>query len=175
MNFSQVDEFLNMLHTRRGKAGLDLAIYLDGEPVYRRQLGMADEQPYFNSGVLLVNLAKWRQDGTEQTILGYYRDMGGNLVAPDQDAINGAIPGRILQLPPRYNFGSVQIYYPWKAQRKMSAPTPFMSEEDYRRGTEKPAILARVQAHLPTISGFRPPVGLKSSFASWPASWLSIK
>ena len=123
----------------------------------RRQLGMAEEQTYFNSGVLLVNLDKWRRDGTEQTILGYYRDMGGNLVAPDQDAINGAIPGRILELPPRYNYGSVQIYYPWKAQRKMSAPTPFMSEEDYRRGTEKPAIVHFLGEERPWRAGNRHP------------------
>ena len=66
---------------------------------------------------------------------------GGKLMAPDQDALNGALQDRILQLPPRYNYGSVQIYYSWKAQRRIAAPTPFMTEDAYRKGTEKPAII----------------------------------
>lgn len=119
----------------------------------RVQLGMPDEQKYFNSGVLLVNLKKWRADNTEATVIGYYRDMGGNLVAPDQDAINGALPGRILELAPRYNYGSVQIYYSWKAQKKISAPTPFLSEEEYRRGTEKPAIVHFLGEERPWRAG----------------------
>lgn len=123
----------------------------------RRQLGMADQQPYFNSGVLLVDLRTWRAEGTETTILHYYRDMGGNLVAPDQDAINGALPGRILMLEPRYNYGSVQLYYPWRAQRKMASPTPFMSEADYRRGTEKPAIVHFLGEERPWRAGNRHP------------------
>lgn len=123
----------------------------------RRQLGMEDQQPYFNSGVLLVDLRAWRAEGTEATILHYYRDMGGNLVAPDQDAINGALPGRILMLEPRYNYGSVQLYYPWRAQRKMAAPTPFMSEADYRRGTEKPAIVHFLGEERPWRAGNRHP------------------
>lgn len=123
----------------------------------RRQLGMRDDQPYYNSGVLLVNLRKWRMDKTEAAILDYYRAMGGNLVAPDQDAINGAVPDRILQLQPRYNYGSVQIYYPWKTQRNMSAPTPFMSEKEYRQGTEKPAIVHFLGEERPWRAGNQHP------------------
>lgn len=44
MNFTKVDEFLQMLHTQRGKAGIDLAVYLDGKIVHRKQIGMADRE-----------------------------------------------------------------------------------------------------------------------------------
>lgn len=144
---------------RLDMTGYDLGMVMEPtvNKARRRQLGMDDGQPYFNSGVLLVNLRKWRQDNTEATILNYYRDMGGDLVAPDQDAINGAIPGRILQLEPRYNYGSVQIYYPWKAQKKMASPTPFMSEGDYRKGTEKPAIVHFLGEERPWRAGNRHP------------------
>lgn len=123
----------------------------------RKQLGIPDQQPYFNAGVLLVNLDKWRRDNTEKTILDYYRAKGGDLVAPDQDAINGALPGRILELPPCYNYGSVQLYYPWKAQRRMSAPTPFMDAETYRRGTEHPVIVHFLGEERPWRAGNRHP------------------
>ena len=78
----------------------------------KRELGLTPEQPYFNAGVLLIDLDRWRAEGTEKTVLDYYREKGGALLAPDQDALNGALAGHICPLPPRYNFGSVQIYYP---------------------------------------------------------------
>lgn len=123
----------------------------------RKQLDMPDSQPYFNAGILLVNLALWRRENAENTVLCFYRDKGGNLTAPDQDAINGAFVGRIMELEPRYNYGSIQLYYPWKAQKKMSAPTPFMSEESYRRGTQKPAIIHFLGEERPWRAGNRHP------------------
>ena len=75
----------------------------------KRELGLAPEQPYFNAGVLLIDLDRWRAEGTEKTVLDYYREKGGALLAPDQDALNGALAGHICPLPPRYNFASEQI------------------------------------------------------------------
>ena len=121
----------------------------------RVQLALKDEQPYFNAGILLINLKLWRQENAEKQVLDYYAAHDGNLLAPDQDALNGAFAGRILELQPRYNFGSVQIYYPWKAQKRISSPTPFMDEETYRQGTEKPAIIHYLGEERPWREGNR--------------------
>lgn len=123
----------------------------------RAQLGMPVAQPYFNSGVLLIDLKRWREEGVEKTVLNYYCQKGGNLVAPDQDALNGALVERIHQLPPKYNYGSVQLYYPWKAQKRISAPTPFLTEEAYRAGTAKPAIIHFLGEERPWREGNRHP------------------
>lgn len=123
----------------------------------RAHLGMPDSQPYFNSGVLLIDLKRWREEDAEGQVLAYYKSKDGDLVAPDQDAINGAFVGRIKELEPRYNYGSVQIYYPWKTQKKMSAPTPFLTEADYRRGTARPAIVHFLGEERPWRAGNRHP------------------
>ena len=119
----------------------------------RKYLGMPDDKPYCNSGVLLVNLALWRQEDAEGQVLAYYKSKNGDLVAPDQDAINGAFSRRILQLPPRYNYGSVQIYYPWKTQQRMSAPTPFFTKDEYLQGAAKPAIIHYLGEERPWRAG----------------------
>ena len=123
----------------------------------RKQLGLPDSQPYDNAGILLIDLKRWRAEGAEQTIIDYFGAHGGKLMAPDQDALNGALQDRILQLPPRYNYGSVQIYYSWKAQRRIAAPTPFMTEDAYRKGTEKPAIIHFLGEERPWRKGCRHP------------------
>lgn len=124
----------------------------------KRELGLAPEQPYFNAGVLLIDLDRWRAEGTEKTVLDYYREKGGALLAPDQDALNGALAGHICPLPPRYNFGSVQIYYPWKAQKRMSAPAPFYpTEQAYQQAAFPPAIIHFLGEERPWREGNRHP------------------
>lgn len=123
----------------------------------RVQLKLPDAQPYFNAGVLLIDLKRWRDENTEQTVLSFYRDMGGDLVAPDQDAINGALVGHIKQIPPCYNFGTVQLYYPYKAQVKIASPTPMMPEADYRAAVAHPVIIHYLGEERPWRAGNRHP------------------
>ena len=90
----------------------------------KRELGLTPEQPYFNAGVLLIDLDRWRAEGTEKTVLDYYREKGGALLAPDQDALNGALAGHICPLPPRYNFGYRFIT---PGRRRSACPPPRLS------------------------------------------------
>lgn len=152
-----LDSLQDMFDTPMGNNYLGMVAEPTSNKARRRQLGMPDSQPYFNAGILLVNLKLWREENAENTVLCYYRDKGGNLIAPDQDAINGAFVGRILELAPRYNYGSVQLYYSWKAQKKISHPTPVMSEKEYLAGTEKPAIIHFLGEERPWRKGNRHP------------------
>lgn len=152
-----LEELSDLFATDMGSCCLGMVAEPTANKKRRVALGMPDSQPYFNAGILLIDLKRWRAENAEKTVLDFYKRCGGNLVAPDQDAINGALVGRIKELPPRYNYGSVQLYYPWKTQRRMSAPTPFMSEADYRRGTERPAIVHFLGEERPWRAGNRHP------------------
>lgn len=128
------------------------------EPTVRHdrltRLGLTPETVYHNSGVLLIDLDRWRAENTEQTVLDYFRAHAGDIIAPDQDALNGALAGHICLLPPRYNYGSVQIYYRWAAQRKMCAPAPFYpTEAAYTAAAEPPAIVHFLGEERPWRAG----------------------
>ena len=55
---------------------------------------------YFNSGVLLMDLVKWRQQQLTQKLeqIGSTKILWG-----DQDALNGVIDGDFVELPKKYN------------------------------------------------------------------------
>lgn len=53
-----------------------------------RRLGYAEELPYFNSGVLLLNLPKLRQDYSYEDILEFCEKWKDKLELPDQDILN---------------------------------------------------------------------------------------
>lgn len=75
------------------------------------QLGLADERDYFNSGVLLFNLAQMRIDGCTQKILALARDAQSAFLWPDQDALNVALGANRVRLHPRWNCQNTLFFY----------------------------------------------------------------
>jgi lipopolysaccharide biosynthesis glycosyltransferase len=61
-------------------------------------------QTYFNSGVCLIDLKKWRNLSISDELFNYYSRNLDKCLYPDQDSINNVLDGRILQLDCRYNF-----------------------------------------------------------------------
>lgn len=59
---------------------------------------------YFNSGVLLMNLAVFRRDRLVEKIMTFAETKASILYCPDQDALNGALCNRIQILHPRWNW-----------------------------------------------------------------------
>ena len=59
---------------------------------------------YFNSGVLLMDLTKWRQQKLAQKLFQWLEQVGGTKILwGDQDALNGVIDGEFTELPKKYN------------------------------------------------------------------------
>lgn len=63
---------------------------------------------YINAGVLLVDLARWRAEKVEQTLLAYLGNPRYPLQCHDQDVINFVLHKQIALLDPRWN---AQIYW----------------------------------------------------------------
>jgi Glycosyl transferase family 8 len=55
-----------------------------------------------NSGVLLINIAPWREHGLAARVITYAKHAGSMLTLHDQDAINTVLHSRILNLPFRW-------------------------------------------------------------------------
>ncbi|WP_291291705.1 glycosyltransferase family 8 protein [Enterococcus sp.] len=64
-----------------------------------------ESEGYFNSGVLLMNLAQLRQEVKEKEIAAFIQKNQLNLFLPDQDILNGLYGDRILAIPDQlYNY-----------------------------------------------------------------------
>ena len=126
---------------------LDRVLYLDGDTMVRRSLsslwatdmgacplGACIEPtctkerkaslglsglPYYNAGVLLIDMHAFRRERVGETILAYYRKNGGHLFANDQDAINGSLKERIFSLPVSYNYHNTYDFYSTRFLQKI--------------------------------------------------------
>ena len=66
-------------------------------------LGLTQER-YFNAGLLVLDLQRWRSEGLTERVLEFYQRVGNKLPLLDQDALNAVIDGNFLTLDKRYNF-----------------------------------------------------------------------
>lgn len=58
---------------------------------------------YINAGLLVFNLAAWRQESITESCLKILNDRSREILFEDQTTINLACKGRIVKLPVRYN------------------------------------------------------------------------
>jgi lipopolysaccharide biosynthesis glycosyltransferase len=63
--------------------------------------GVTPEHKYFNSGVMVINLEKWRQDGVMEKAFGFLDTHSPRYA--DQDVLNVVVAGRWGALAPRWN------------------------------------------------------------------------
>ncbi|MBQ9834697.1 MAG: hypothetical protein IJO34_00070 [Akkermansia sp.] len=63
---------------------------------------------YFNSGVMLLNLAQMRKEGTQQAIIDCMAANRNKFVYFDQDGLNTVMYGRVRALHPRWNWNELQ-------------------------------------------------------------------
>jgi lipopolysaccharide biosynthesis glycosyltransferase len=78
-----------------------------------------NDVPYFNSGIMVMNLEAWRDDRLGERAIDLLRGEGRHLTFADQDALNLLVGGRWLQLDPRWNVLPMQDY------RAMGVDWPF--------------------------------------------------
>ena len=91
-------------------AGVALAAVRDTWAYYRcDSLGLSPGA-YFNSGVLLLNVARWRTEAIDIKVLAYIAERGEKLHFPDQDALNAVLSGDWLELPHRWNAVDMKLW-----------------------------------------------------------------
>lgn len=76
------------------------------------ELGIAPQVPYFNSGVLLLNLSAWREQNLQQAWQSLANKYPTQWLAIDQTILNALVCGRFAQLAPVFN----NAWYPGETQ-----------------------------------------------------------
>ena len=104
-------------------------------------LGILPEEPYFNAGVMLVDLARWRDEEIGKQLLAYYTEIAPHCLFQDQDAINGLLRGRIAALHPKYNFITNYYYFSYAALEVFSPAYRKIGERRFRTAKRSPAIV----------------------------------
>jgi lipopolysaccharide biosynthesis glycosyltransferase len=117
-------------------------------------IGIPKDATYVNSGVLVINLERWRNKSLTQQLFDYIRLQGSALVFYDQDAINAVLCDDIHVLDCRWNL-QARMY---RTGRK-AAPVEFNATHEARRG---PAIIHFTGSEKPWL--FRSRIACKGKY-----------
>ena len=122
-------------------------------PQMRAAIGLTQDDPYYNSGVLLMALGQWRVQNVLRQLLEFYAASEGSLFACDQDTLNGALRGSILTLPPKYNFFTNYRYFHYKTLERISASYRLVGKRAFKEARRSPVILHYLGDERPWIAG----------------------
>ena len=73
---------------------------------YKELIGLNPNSPYFNCGVLLINLDYWKKNQCEQKILNHLKTVRSKYFTVDQDILNVLFNSHVKPLDIKYNVNS---------------------------------------------------------------------
>lgn len=71
---------------------------------YKKLIGIDAHAPYYNSGVLLIDLKEWQRRRCTKRIFEYMKNVRHDLMFGDQDYFSLVLADDAAILPPQYNF-----------------------------------------------------------------------
>lgn len=119
----------------------------------KKDIGMAMYMPYFNTGVLLMDLKKWREKEMTRRVLAYLENIKDRCIFTDQDAINASMVYDIEALSPKYNFFSNYKYWSYEALVKQNKRYAHYPKKEFEKAKKDPIILHFAGHERPWLSG----------------------
>jgi lipopolysaccharide biosynthesis glycosyltransferase len=68
-----------------------------------KELSISSEQKYFNSGVLVMNITKWRSEDIDVKLFQYLEKYREDVQHHDQEAMNAVFAGKWGEISPQWN------------------------------------------------------------------------
>jgi len=108
---------------------------------YRVNIGLQPSDIMFNSGVMVIDLAKWRQHNIEDKLMQFIVLHKGKIQQGDQGVLNAILSQEVYCLQPKYN--AVTIFYDFSYEEMLyyRDPPSFYSKEEITLAIESPVLI----------------------------------
>ncbi|PWT26248.1 glycosyltransferase family 8 protein [Butyrivibrio fibrisolvens] len=121
---------------------------------YVKSLDMEQDNSYYNSGIILFDIDRWRSCKCGQLLIDHLQNVRSEYPLPDQDLLNVVLGDKINKLPLKYNVQSPNFMY--KTYSSICSAygldeKHYYSKEDWADAMNSPAII-----HFSGASFIRP-------------------
>lgn len=108
---------------------------------YRKNIDLEPEDIMFNSGVMLIDLDKWRKGDIEGKLLSFIKSKNGQIQQGDQGALNAVLSKETYCFEPKMN--AVTIYFDFTYDEMMTyrKPPKFYTREQIEEAVSNPVII----------------------------------
>lgn len=105
-------------------------------------VGLVSQDPYFNSGLLLINLTEWRVQNIGEACLEFIQNHEGNVIHHDQGVLNGVLKDKWFRLPVECNLMTIHYLFNLdQIQRYYGDHAVFYTAEELKHAKQNPVIL----------------------------------
>lgn len=107
---------------------------------HKYEIGLEEQDLYFNSGVILFNLSKWKELKLTEAIIDHIHNVRSNYPAPDQDLLNVVCRGKVGVLGPEYNFQPIHVVFSIADYCRIYTTEGYYSRGKLEQAKENPRI-----------------------------------
>lgn len=75
----------------------------------KKILQIPKDHPYFNGGLLLINVAEWKKQNISKKVINYLLNNPEKILYWDQDGLNAILSDKCLFLPDEYNVATILL------------------------------------------------------------------
>lgn len=108
---------------------------------YKKCLGYREEEPYFNAGILLINVREWNKNNCTKQLLEMIADKQYTHANLDQDWMNQLLHDKIMVLPPQYNLQPHHMCFDTDVYFFCFSRKGYYSPEEIREAVAHPVII----------------------------------
>ncbi len=108
----------------------------------KASVGLLPKQPYFNAGVLLIDLDQWRLNRIGKKSLEFIDSHRGRVTHHDQGVLNGLLKDQWERIPLKYNVMTIHyMLSPTKVKKYYKDESDFYGSEEIINAKKNPIIL----------------------------------
>jgi lipopolysaccharide biosynthesis glycosyltransferase len=108
---------------------------------YRVNIGLEKDDVMFNSGVMLIDLLKWKTNNIEDKVLSFIVSKNGKIQQGDQGALNAVLSHETYCFEPRFNAVTIFFDFTYSEMILYRKPPRFYSEEEIKNAVKNPTIV----------------------------------
>lgn len=108
---------------------------------HKRLIGMDKSDMYFNAGIILFDVKKWKQEKCTEQIQEHVQKIRAHYMSPDQDLLNVVFRNKIMRLDIAYNLQPIHSVYNYNQLAMFFMQKRYYTEEEIVNAVKKPKIL----------------------------------
>ncbi len=116
--------------------------------LHKKAIGLEPSDNYFNAGMFLIDLNKWRTDCIDEKASSFVKKHGGKLEYADESVLNGVLSSQLLRLNPKFNITSLSVYFCEKDLKKYRKSYYTHTDEERNEALNDPRIVHFTSTYL---------------------------